>query len=120
MADSVQELQQACDEFVKERDWEDFHTRKNIAMSISIETSELLELFQWHDDIASDRIKQDPNLVANAEDELADVVIYCMTMANELDIDLGEAVSNKIEHNEARFDPQTSQRVRKRRQRWQK
>lgn len=120
MTDSVRELQRECDEFVEERDWEDFHTPKNVAMSISVEASELLELFQWHDDIASDRVKQDPKQVADVKDELADVVIYCMTMANELDIDLGEAVSEKIERNESRFDPQTSQRVRKKRQRWQK
>jgi NTP pyrophosphatase (non-canonical NTP hydrolase) len=120
MADSVEELQQECDEFVNERDWEDFHTPKNVAMSISIESSELLELFQWHDELASDRIKQDPGLVADVEDEVADVVIYCMTMANELDIDLGEAISDKIERNKTRFDFQTSKQIHKKRESWQK
>lgn len=76
-------------EFNEERDWDQFHTPANIAKSIFIEAGELLECFQWGD-------KYDEEDVL---DELADVVNYCLVMADRLNIDLEEAVIRKLAKN---------------------
>jgi dCTP diphosphatase len=85
--------------FVRERDWERYHRPANLAKAISVEAAELLELFQWR----SDAEAVDPALRARVEDELADVVIYCLSAANAMAIDVSEAVLRKIEKNEARY-----------------
>jgi len=70
------ELRDLVASFVEERRWQQFHTPKNLAMSISIEASELMELFQW-----SDERELGDERLARAREELADVVIYCLTMS---------------------------------------
>ena len=79
-------------EFRNERDWKQFHNPKDLAISISLESSELLELFQWSGtDLEAARKK--PEMT----EELADVMIYCIYMANALNIDIPEAIQNKID-----------------------
>jgi NTP pyrophosphatase (non-canonical NTP hydrolase) len=73
-------------EFVRERDWAQFHTPANLAKSISIEAGELLECFQWSDDADEARVR----------DELADVVTYCTLLAAQLGVDLDEIVLQKL------------------------
>lgn len=85
--------------FVRERDWEKYHRPANLAKAISVEAAELLELFQWR----SDSEPVDPALKERVEDELADVVIYCLSAANAMGIDVSEAVLRKVEKNEARY-----------------
>ncbi len=82
--------------FVDERDWEQFHTPKNLAVSIAIEAAELLEHFQWTDEPA-------PNQLPQLLEELADVMIYCLTLANALDIDLSQAVIDKLALNARKY-----------------
>lgn len=72
--------------FVAERDWGQFHTRENLAKSISIEAGELLECFQWGADA-------DP---ARLRDELADVLTYCFLLADKLDVDPDQIVLDKL------------------------
>ena len=79
--------------FVEERDWDQFHTPENLAKSISIEAGELLECFQWSPDYDPEAVKE----------ELADVVNYCILMANKLGIDLEEAVLEKLEKNAKKY-----------------
>lgn len=79
--------------FQKERDWKKFHTPENLAKSISIEAAELLEHFQWQK-------KYDENEVA---DELADVLIYCLYMADAMDFDVKEIILNKMEKNALKY-----------------
>ncbi|MCD2204515.1 MazG-like family protein [Halobacterium sp. KA-6] len=86
-----------------------------------IEASELLECFLWHDNLDAEDFANDKKLVDNVEEELADVVIYCLGMTSTLDVDLEEAVERKLAANEQRFDetPSFEQRLtRSPRHRW--
>ena len=89
MKKAIQEIRK----FNKEREWEVFHTPENLAKSISIEAGELLECFQWNNDYN----KQ------NVCEELADVINYCILMADALDVDLEEIVLSKLEKNKEKF-----------------
>ena len=85
--------------FVRARDWEKFHRPSNLAKAISIEAAELLELFQWREDSQPlDAVTQ-----ARVEEELADVVIYCLSAANTLGVDLSDIVVKKLARNESRY-----------------
>jgi dCTP diphosphatase len=79
-------VREALSEFVRERDWAQFHTPANLAKSISIEAGELLECFQWGDDADEVRVRE----------ELADVVTYCTLLAERLGVDLDEIVLQKL------------------------
>ena len=112
MAD-IRELQERYADFKEERNWEKFHQPKNIAMSISIEASELMELFQWKDNISIEKIKQDEELMAGVKEELADVILYSLSMAQRLNIDIEKAVEEKLEENRERFDEETAKQITK-------
>lgn len=117
---SLNDLQDRYREFVTERDWNQFHTPKNLAEAISIEASELLEVFLWHDNHDAEKVEKDPELKARVEEELADVVIYSIAIATQLDIDLVDAVESKMDDNETRFDEDTAVEMTKDLQRWQR
>lgn len=89
----MDKLKQAFREFNKERDWDQFHTPENLAKSISIEAAELLECFQWSDVFDKTDVCE----------ELADVLSYCIMMADELDVDIEEIVLNKLEKTKAKY-----------------
>jgi NTP pyrophosphatase (non-canonical NTP hydrolase) len=99
---SVAEFQRLVDEYVTERDWKKYHNPKDIAISVAIESSELLELFQWRPD-PPESGKMDTELKARLGEELADVVIYSACMANALDINLSEVLLDKIEKNRTKY-----------------
>lgn len=80
--------------FTEDRDWEQFHTPSNLAKSIVIEASELLECFQWDDKGFN---------VDHVKEELADVIVYCQNMLDELDLDVDEIVNDKMDKNEAKY-----------------
>ena len=84
--------------FRNERDWGRFHNPKDLAISISLEAVELLEVFQW-----SGADLDVPEKAEHAKEELADVVIYCIYMADKLGIDLPEAISEKIDSNAKKY-----------------
>lgn len=89
--------------FARERDWEQFHSPKNLAMALSAEAAELMEHFLWMEPTASrDAVKQ-PVLRAAIEEELADVVIYALEFANVTGIDLAEAIRRKMEQNARKY-----------------
>src|SRR5262245_57935901 len=85
---TIAELRTLVEEFVHERDWEQFHRPKSLAMSIAIEAAELMELFQWPGDAEAERLIKESRTRRAATDELADVVIYCLAFANRTGIDL--------------------------------
>jgi len=89
--------------FLKERDWEKYHNPKDLAESICIESAELLQLFQWTKREETKQFKNDPLKVQQIKEELADVLIYCLSMANTLNIDLTTAILEKIEHNKKKY-----------------
>ncbi len=80
-------------EFRNERDWERHHTPENLAKSISIEASELLELYQWSDAADIDRVKE----------ELADILIYSITLAERLELDINSIILEKIKKNGIKY-----------------
>ena len=94
---TLQELKRRMAEFVRERDWEQFHTPKNLSMSIAIEAAELMEHFQWL------TVEQSKSLEADAlqeiGEELADIVIYALSLSNTLGLDLSHTVLAKMEKN---------------------
>lgn len=91
--DSFDAVRRRLAKFRNERNWQRYHTPRNLAESVSIEAAELLELFQWGN-------QPSPRRVA---DELADVVIYCISLADVSGISLGRAVAAKIDRNAERF-----------------
>ena len=88
-------LEKKINEFRDERDWRQFHNEKDLAISISLEASELLELFQWKSSEETIKTKRD-----EIEDELADVMIYSMMLASNLDLDIKEIILNKLEKSQ--------------------
>ncbi len=96
---TVKNLRDLVAAFVAERDWKQFHTPKNLAMSIAIEAAELMELFQW----TLENEPLDGEKLAALRHELADVVIYCLSMAIVTKIDLSEAVREKMEMNARKY-----------------
>ncbi len=95
-ATTLADLRAEVHRFNDARDWHQFHTPKNLAASIAIEAAELLEHFQWSDAPSPDRLPQ-------VVEELADVVIYCLTLANALEVDLSQAVRQKLARNDAKY-----------------
>ena len=99
----VEELIDNVREFLRERKWEKYHNPKDLAESICIEAAELLQIFQWVRSEESDQFKNDPSKVYQIREELADVVIYCLSLTNTLNIDLTKTVLNKIEQNKKKY-----------------
>ena len=91
---------QIC-EFAEERDWEQFHSPKNLAMALSVEASELVEIFQWMSE--KDSLDLNPQQKARAKEEIADVMTYLIRIADRLDINLLEAVWHKLSINKNKY-----------------
>ena len=87
--------------FAAERDWDRFHSPKNLSMALAAEAGELLELFQWLTEEQSEAL--DPKRLAAVRYELADVLIYLVRLADRLGIDLLEAAAEKIEVNARKY-----------------
>lgn len=88
-------------EFRDARDWEKFHSSRNLATSISIEAGELLEIFQWSSD---ETLQADVEANRqNIERELADIMIYCLLLSHDLGIDTEKAIESKLKENEAKY-----------------
>lgn len=101
MADRLAELQDAVEAFVAERDWAQFHTPKNLAMSVAIEAAEIMEHFQWCTAEESRAAAADKRaMVAN---EIGDVLIYLVRLGRVLDIDLVEAATAKLAQNREKY-----------------
>ena len=99
--DSISEITTRINAFRDARDWKQFHTPKDMAVSISIEAAELLEQFQW-----KNRAECEAHLRANREavaDEMADVAIYLFELADLLQMDLGKEMLRKLEKNAAKY-----------------
>ena len=89
-------LKDAMRRFVAERNWEPFHSPKNLSMGVAVEAAELMEHFLWVDNDASRQVMHDPVKLAQIADEMADVGCYLLAMANTLGIDLSEAIVAKL------------------------
>ncbi|QVL57770.1 MAG: nucleotide pyrophosphohydrolase [Simkaniaceae bacterium] len=99
----VKEMQEFSQKFVKDRDWDQYQTPKNVAMGVAIEASELMEIFQWLTDQQSYDIKNDPEKKEQIADEMGDILHYIIRLSTLLDIDLKEAFWQKIRKTEAKY-----------------
>lgn len=97
------QLRELVRSFVAERDWQQFHSPKNLSMALAIEAAELMEHFQWIDAERSRRVADDPAKREAVADELADVLCYVLALANELQIDLSDAVRVKMQKNRDKY-----------------
>ena len=99
--DSLEVLRSASRQFAAQRDWDQFHFPKNLAIALSVEASELLEHFQWMPDRESAALP--PGKRAEVREELADVLLYLIRLADKLDIDLASAAADKIAVNAKKY-----------------
>lgn len=88
-------------EFVAERDWDQFHTPKNLATALAVEAAELLEHFQWLHTGASDELSEPKR--EQVRHELADVLVYLIRLADKMDVNLYDAVIDKMEINRKKY-----------------
>lgn len=100
---NIQAIQKHLREFAQARDWEQFHSPKNLATALAVEAAELLEPFQWISEDASRRLAECPADFAQVREEMADVLIYLLRLADQLDIDLEQAVSDKLRINATKY-----------------
>ena len=101
--ETVAELRQLVDQFVQERNWAQFHNPKNLSMALAIEAAELMEHFQWLDAAESRAVANDAQRRAAAGEELADGFCYALAMANELGLDLSDALVDKMKKNAQKY-----------------
>lgn len=94
-------------QFAQERDWEQFHTPKNLAMALSVEASELVEIFQWMTPEQAVEVMSGDKARA-VQDELADILTYLLRFADVTGIDLDAALTTKSADNERRYSLETS------------
>lgn len=100
--ENMVDLQRKVSRFVEERDWKSSHTPKNLAMSIAIESAELMEIFQWKSNTESE-IVNDPRILEHIGEELADVMIYCMSMANHFGMETDAIINDKLKKNAVKY-----------------
>jgi NTP pyrophosphatase (non-canonical NTP hydrolase) len=96
-------LRRRLAEFAAARDWQPYHTPKNLVAALSVEASELVEIFQWLTPEESTRVMADPDTAHRVRDEVADVLAYLLQLCEVLDIDPLTALAAKIDRNEERF-----------------
>jgi len=100
---TVEELKEKVRAFIKERDWEKYHHPKDISESICIEAAELLELFQWRSPEEIKELMKREDFRESIGEELADIVIYSLSMANVTNTDLTDAIEKKLQKNERKY-----------------
>jgi NTP pyrophosphatase (non-canonical NTP hydrolase) len=101
MPESLQDLAQQLEDFARARDWQQFHSPKNLASALIVEAGELLEHFQWLTEEQSRSLS--PGKRSEVGAELADVLLYLVQLGNALGIDLIEAARTKLQHNELKY-----------------
>ncbi|MFC1574762.1 nucleotide pyrophosphohydrolase [Gemmatimonadota bacterium] len=99
----LHELRTRLQKFADERDWNQFHSPKNLAMALSVEIAELVEHFQWLTEEASHNLSD--STMSEVAEEVADVQIYLVRLADKLGIDILQAAEAKIQQNERKYPP---------------
>ena len=98
---SLEKIKTRLREFAAERDWDQFHSPKNLSMALIVEAAELVEHFQWLTEDQSHALP--PDKLAEVEQEIADIQIYLIRLADKLGVDMEKAVNAKIELNEKKY-----------------
>jgi NTP pyrophosphatase (non-canonical NTP hydrolase) len=99
----IRELQKKVIEFRDARDWAQYHNPKDLAISISLEAAELLEIFQWKNPQEVEVIKRDPESRKRVKEELGDILIYALNMCHSFGFDPSEAILEKLGINEKKY-----------------
>ena len=97
----IDSLNERIRKFIEERDWEQYHSPKNLAMAMIVEAAELVEIFQWMTEQESYNLE--PDQLRRVEEEIADVTVYLMRIADQLNINLYEAIDRKLDLNEKKY-----------------
>lgn len=96
-------IQEKIANFAEERDWDQFHNPKNLAMALSVECSELVEIFQWMTAEQSSSVMKDESKASSVADELADIAVYLLRISDKLNVNLESAILQKIEKNKEKY-----------------
>ena len=97
----IERIRKRLEGFAKERDWEQFHTPKNLSMALSVEASELLEIFQWQK--ADEYKNANKNQKEMIKDEIADIFYYLVRISDKLNIDIEKALIKKMKKNRKKY-----------------
>ncbi|MBW2067215.1 MAG: nucleotide pyrophosphohydrolase [Deltaproteobacteria bacterium] len=99
----ITELHKNVIEFREERDWAQYHNPKDLAISLSLEAAELLEIFQWKNDIEVEAVKNDTANREKVKEELGDILIYTLDMCDVFGLDPADVILSKLKINEERY-----------------
>ena len=105
---NMTEIKKRLADFAAVRDWDQFHSPKNLSMGLAAEAAELLEIFQWFTEEQSRGIVNDEKEMGHVREEIADVFICLVRLADKLNVDIEKAVQEKIEINESRYPVELS------------
>ncbi len=100
---TVQELKTIVENFIRDREWQQFHSPKNLAMAIAVEAAELMDIFKWQTSDATSEGLEDAEIRVQTEDELADILVYALAFANRYKIDISSAMRRKMLKNEQKY-----------------
>ncbi|MFD7921360.1 nucleotide pyrophosphohydrolase [Streptomyces sp. NPDC059740] len=103
MSEDLHDLRRRLVEFAAARDWQQYHNPKNLAVALSVEASELLEIFQWSTPQEAAQVMSEPDSAARVEDEVADALAYLLQFCTAVGVDPLQALAAKIGRNELRF-----------------
>lgn len=108
MGDTIQELTEKIKTFCEERDWDQFHNPKDLAIGISTEANELLDIFRFKSEEDMQEVFQNPKKREHVEEEIADVLFFVLRFAQMNRIDLASALEKKMEKNALKYSVETS------------
>lgn len=104
MSEDIKKLTEELRKFTKDRDWDQFHSPKNLSMALSVEASELVEKFQWLTEQQSYELSDKKK--KEVEEEIGDILIYLVRIADQLDMDLIKAATQKLKQNAEKYPPE--------------
>ena len=99
----ISNLRKEVAKFRDDRDWRKFHNPKDLSIALSIESSELEELFLWKENVSAAKIKGDRTQFKRVKEEVADILIYLLSLSDVLGLDLSDAVADKLEENDRKY-----------------
>jgi len=100
---TILELKNFVEDFVQEREWSQFHNAKNLSMALTIEAGELMDIFKWNTPGECESMMSEKNTRQEATDELADIIIYAIAFANRNDINISNAIDQKMIKNRIKY-----------------
>jgi len=100
---TIKDLKHFVEDFVQERDWSQFHNAKNLSMALAIEAGELMDIFKWNTPGECESMMFEKTTRQEATDELADIIIYAIAFANRNDINISNAIDQKMIKNRIKY-----------------